>query len=135
MRRAHSRNAPRQNLSALRNKLKQEARILVVDVIDFVHAELADLFSSHELSFWTPRCCGFSHECHVSVSCAIPHEINEVCLTRRLPLTFAKFLHQYRIFSGKQAKAVWQLGGHWQALVRLPDSVAAPHWKPYRAAV
>src|SRR5262249_33837119 len=38
-----SRNAPRQDLPALRHKRAQQLHVLVVDIVDFVRAEFADL--------------------------------------------------------------------------------------------
>src|SRR6186713_2036221 len=40
---ARPRNAPRQDLGALRHEGEQQLRVLVVDVVDLVRAELADL--------------------------------------------------------------------------------------------
>src|SRR5690349_17627853 len=65
MGRANSGNPTWQNLSTLRNKLKEEASILVVDVVNLVHAEFADLLTPHKLPFGSAGCCGFSHESHV----------------------------------------------------------------------
>src|ERR1043165_8825788 len=41
--RAGARDAARQNLAALRHERAQELHVLVVDVVDLVRAELADL--------------------------------------------------------------------------------------------
>src|ERR1043165_8908711 len=46
--RAGARDAARQNLAALRHERSQELHVLVVDVVDLVRAELADLAAPEE---------------------------------------------------------------------------------------
>src|SRR5438128_12347158 len=46
MQRARSRNAARQNLSALGNELLQRLHVFEIDVFDLFHAELADTLTA-----------------------------------------------------------------------------------------
>src|ERR1700744_3475658 len=54
MRGAHTGQAARNNLAALRNKLLQQAHIAVMDGVDLLHAELADLLPPEELATARP---------------------------------------------------------------------------------
>src|SRR5689334_9720735 len=55
MHRARPRDAPRQNLAALRHERPDQLHVLVVDVVDLVRAELADLAAAEQRAALTLR--------------------------------------------------------------------------------
>src|SRR5262245_17606948 len=50
MRSAGTRYSPGQNLAAFRNKPRQHSRVLVIDIVNFIRAELARLTCANEAS-------------------------------------------------------------------------------------
>src|SRR5579864_3593402 len=48
VRRAHAGEPPWDDLATLRHKLSEQAHVLIVNIVDFFHAELADLFATEK---------------------------------------------------------------------------------------
>src|ERR1700691_2065737 len=61
VRRAHAGQAPRSDFAALRDELRQQAHVFVIDRFDLLDAELANLFAAEKLAAafaWTTGTSG-----------------------------------------------------------------------------